>query len=56
MDIVNEANNWAIDTMGNPKPPLELFLRVVAVSLETKRSSRHCLPSTSNRTTEVTYL
>lgn len=30
---------------GHPKHPLELFLRMVAVSLETKRSSRHCLPS-----------
>nr|WP_015647610.1 type ISP restriction/modification enzyme [Pseudomonas sp. GLE121]AGL12855.1 helicase domain-containing protein [Pseudomonas sp. GLE121] len=33
--IVNDANDWAIETMQNPKYPLELFLRVVTVSLET---------------------
>ena len=33
--IVNDANDWAIDTMHNPRYPLELFLRVVTVSLET---------------------
>jgi predicted helicase len=33
--IVNDANAWAIETMGNPRYPLELFLRVVTVSLET---------------------
>ena len=33
--IVNDANDWAIDTMGNPKYPLELFMRVITVSLET---------------------
>ena len=33
--IVNDANDWAIETMNNPKYPLELFLRVVTVSLET---------------------
>lgn len=33
--IVNDANDWAIETMGNPKYPLELFLRVITVSLET---------------------
>ena len=35
--IVNDANDWAIETMGNPKYPLELFQRVVTVSLETNR-------------------
>ncbi|WP_235048297.1 DEAD/DEAH box helicase [Xanthomonas cassavae] len=35
--IVNDANDWAIDTMGNPRYPLELFQRVVAVSLETQK-------------------
>jgi predicted helicase len=35
--IVNDANDWAIDTMSNPKYPLELFLRVVTVSLETMK-------------------
>ena len=33
--IVNDANLWASETMGNPKYPLELFLRVITVSLET---------------------
>ncbi|GGX32878.1 DNA damage-inducible protein [Pigmentiphaga litoralis] len=35
--IVNDANNWAIETMGNYKYPLELFQRVVTVSLETQK-------------------
>ena len=35
--IVNDANNWAIETMGNPAYPLELFLRVITVSLETMK-------------------
>ncbi|WP_300088560.1 type ISP restriction/modification enzyme [uncultured Nitrosomonas sp.] len=33
--IVNDANDWAIETMRNPRYPLELFCRVVRVSLET---------------------
>jgi predicted helicase len=35
--IVNDANDWAVETMGNPKYPLELFQRVVTVSLETMK-------------------
>lgn len=35
--IVNDSNAWSIDTMSNPKYPLELFLRVVTVSLETMK-------------------
>lgn len=35
--IVNDANAWAIETMGNPRYPLELFLRVITVSLETMK-------------------
>jgi predicted helicase len=35
--ITNDANLWATETMNNPKYPLELFLRVVTVSLETNR-------------------
>jgi predicted helicase len=35
--IVNDANDWAIETMGNPKYPLELFQRVITVSLETMK-------------------
>lgn len=34
--IVNDANDWAVETMGNPKYPLELFQRVVTVSLKTQ--------------------
>ncbi len=35
--IVNDANDWAIETMHDPKYPLELFQRVVTVSLETQK-------------------
>lgn len=35
--IVNDANDWAIETMGDAKYPLELFLRVITVSLETMK-------------------
>ena len=35
--IVNDANDWAIETVGNPRYPLELFQRVVTVSLETMK-------------------
>ena len=38
--IVNDANDWAIETMGNPRYPLELFLRVITVSLETMKIVR----------------
>lgn len=38
--IVNDANDWATETMGNPRYPLELFQRVVTVSLETLRIVR----------------
>lgn len=34
--IVNDANDWAVETIGNPKYPLELFQRVVTVSLKTQ--------------------
>ena len=39
-DIVNDANDWAIETMDNPAYPLELFLRVITVSLETMQIVR----------------
>ncbi|MBC7204034.1 MAG: damage-inducible protein, partial [Pusillimonas sp.] len=42
--IINDANDWAIETMHNPKYPLELFLRVITVSLETMKIVRS-LPS-----------
>ena len=35
--IVNDANDYAIETMDNPAYPLELFQRVVTVSLETMK-------------------
>jgi predicted helicase len=35
--ITNDANLWATETMLNPKYPLELFLRVVTVSMETMK-------------------
>jgi predicted helicase len=35
--IVNDANDWAIETMNNPRYPLELLLRVITVSLETMK-------------------
>ncbi|AHI73746.1 putative helicase [Burkholderia thailandensis 2002721723] len=35
--IVNDANDYAIETMNNPRYPLELFQRVVTVSLETMK-------------------
>lgn len=33
--IVNDANRWATETMGDAKYPLALFLRIITVSLET---------------------
>jgi predicted helicase len=38
--IVNDANDWATETMNNPRYPLELFLRVITVSLETMKIVR----------------
>ena len=35
--IVNDANDWALETMKNPRYPLDLFLRVITVSLETMK-------------------
>lgn len=34
--ITNDANDWAKETMGNAKYPLELFLRLITVSLKTQ--------------------
>ncbi|MBH0086651.1 DEAD/DEAH box helicase [Psychrobacter sp. SCQQ22] len=34
--ITNDANDWAIETMDNPRYPLELLLRVINVSLKTQ--------------------
>lgn len=38
--IVNDANDWAIETVGDAKYPLELFQRVITVSLETMKIVR----------------
>ena len=38
--IVNDANDWAVETMGNPRYPLELLQRVITVSLETMKIVR----------------
>ena len=35
--IVNDANDWATETMNNPRYPLELLLRIITVSLETNK-------------------
>ncbi|GAB0112727.1 DNA damage-inducible protein [Acidisoma sp. C75] len=42
--IVNDANDWAVETMGNPRYPLDLFLRVITVSLETMKIVRALPP------------
>ncbi len=33
--IVSDANRYAIETVGDPRYPLDLFLRVITISLET---------------------
>jgi len=38
--IENDANRYAIETVGNPAYPLELFQRVITVSLETMKIVR----------------
>jgi len=35
--ITNDANDWATETIQNPAYPMELFLRVAKVSVETVR-------------------
>lgn len=35
--IVNDANDWANETMNNPRYPLDLLLRVITVSIETMK-------------------
>lgn len=35
--IVNDANLYATETVGNPAYPLELFQRIITVSLETMK-------------------
>jgi predicted helicase len=40
---VNDANDYANETVGNSRYPLELFQRVITVSLETMKIV-NCLP------------
>lgn len=35
--IVSDANDYAVETMGDPAYPLKLFQRIITVSLETQR-------------------
>ncbi|WP_455466393.1 DEAD/DEAH box helicase [Bartonella sp. B39] len=49
--LVNDANRYAIETVGNPSYPLELFQRVITVSLETIKIVRN-LPKLEVRETE----
>ncbi|BCI68132.1 hypothetical protein AAJCM20276_27560 [Acetobacter aceti] len=35
--IRNDPNNWAVETIGNARYPLDLLLRVINISLETQR-------------------
>jgi len=35
--IVNDANDYANETIGDPRYPLDLFRRVITVSLETMK-------------------
>ena len=35
--IVNDANDYANETLANPRYPLELFQRVITISLETMK-------------------
>ncbi len=35
--IIKDANTWATETVGDPRYPLSLLLRVITVSLETNR-------------------
>ena len=42
--IINDANDWAIETMHNPRYPLELFQRVITVSLATLKIVRGLPP------------
>ena len=38
--IVSDANRYAIETVGDPRYPLDLFLRVITVSLATMKVVR----------------
>ncbi len=42
--IVNDANNYAVETMQNPAYPLELLQRIITVSIETMKVVRGLPP------------
>jgi hypothetical protein len=42
--IVKDANAWATETVGDPRYPLSLLLRVITVSLETMKIVRGLPP------------
>ena len=42
--IVNDANRYANETLGDPTYPLKLFQRVITVSLETMKIVRSLPP------------
>ncbi len=39
--ITNDANDWAVDIMNNPKYSFALFLRIIIVSLKTNEIVRN---------------
>ncbi|MDR3474654.1 MAG: hypothetical protein P4M09_23640 [Devosia sp.] len=41
---VNNANDWAVETMNNPAYPFERFLRMITVSRETMKIGRNLPP------------
>ncbi len=49
--IVNDANRYAVETIGKPAYPLELFQRVITVSLETMKIVKN-LPKLEIRETK----
>ncbi|WP_375636815.1 type ISP restriction/modification enzyme, partial [Bartonella sp. OC42QHQL] len=49
--IVNDANRYAVETVGNPAYPLELFQKVITVSLETMKIVKN-LPKLEIRESE----
>ena len=51
--IVNDANRYAIETVGDPAYPFKLFCRIITVSLETMRIVRG-LPGLDIREPEAT--
>ncbi|WP_298128065.1 type ISP restriction/modification enzyme [Brevundimonas sp.] len=58
--IVNDANRYAVETVGDPAYPLKLFQRVITVSLETMKIVRSLppldiMPEKGNAETSTTH-